>query len=418
MKILLSESQIRKIILKEAENKFTTLYDDQYIIVHTPNDNLVIPYGEDRQVTIYVGNKMKRPLVIYTVTNISTTDWGYRGEGDMTYEQKPAMPGKNLKIEFTLRGKQSQGSRNITSFDLAYFTPDGEKRTQIDLHWTSNSYQEGLSYCKGIYTDNALNNAKQYWLNWLQNPKTMEKYMKNWDMSVGQATRIFQDYINAINRVDMEFYTNNNDSTLAYVKHGNFNKAFNTTMFMPIHVNCGSSLLKVNNNPKIATETLVHEMQHLLDIIHPWDPNKSDLMAKYNRTVSKITNKLSKFGFKKTDTKSISDRMIADGFDTKTSSLFASYFLNIMKNDNESNYVADKNELSSRIFDMRKLLNLQPGQNITVQDIIKNKDSTPGYYLIMGYLMSELTLDQFLVLVNSHAKTTSPIDITGTSNLA
>lgn len=414
MKILLSESQIKKILLNERILKVSTIYVDEYIHVQTYNENIIIPYGEEENITIFVRNKMKKPLVIYTLTD---DDWGYRGEGDITYEQKPAFTGQNAKIEFTLKGKQSQGSNNTTSFDLAYFTPNGEKRTRIRLHWSSKSFQEGMNYCKGIYTDEALNNAKKYWLNWLQNPKTMEKYMKNWEMGVGEATRIFQDYINAINRTSMKFYVNNHDRALAYVQKRKFNTSFNTTIFMPIYVNCSSAPLRVNNNSKMASETLVHEMQHLLDVIHPWDPNKSETAAKINKTVSKVSNKLSKFGFKKTDSKVIINRMVDDGFNQTTASPIVMDYLNRMKDDNESDYIADKNELSSRIFDMRKFLNIQPGQDITKQQIITHTHTTPGYYLILGYLMSGLTLDQFLVLVNSHAKTTSPIDITGTSNL-
>jgi hypothetical protein len=86
--------------------------------------------------------------------------------------------------------------------------------------------------------------------------------------------------------------------------------------------------------------------------------------------------------------------------------------------ENDVHHLKNPNEVNSELSEARKALNLKPGQDITLDMLIKNVDNDAVMVFINIWMYSKKSITQFLSQQNSLAKNTSPIDITGTSNLA
>jgi hypothetical protein len=85
--------------------------------------------------------------------------------------------------------------------------------------------------------------------------------------------------------------------------------------------------------------------------------------------------------------------------------------------ENDVRHLMNPNEVNSELIETRKALNLKPGQDITLDMLIKNVDNNAVMMFINVWMYSKKSITEFLSYHNSLAKTTSPIDITGTSNL-
>jgi len=87
--------------------------------------------------------------------------------------------------------------------------------------------------------------------------------------------------------------------------------------------------------------------------------------------------------------------------------------------ENDVHHLKNPNEVNSELSEARKALNLKPGQDITLDMLIKNVDNDAVMMFINIWMYSKKSITQFLSQQNSLAKNTkTPIDITGTSNLA
>ena len=406
MKIQITESQLLKISLNEAPEKYKTLYEDDAIKVITEFEGVHVPFGETKDVTVWIYNKSLKLLVFWVDTNISRTDWGYRGEGPITHTQFPVAKGKYAFISFKLTARSaSSGGFHRSPFDIIYNPMDGKSvvRVNISLGWDNKGYNDSLKACKLIYSDEAINNAKSYWLKWLSNDTIVEKYKKIWGYSWEKTESIFKDYIKAVNRVYMDYVIQPNNNTLAYVQSNFLSRFYNSTAFMPIYVNCAENKLNYTNTVEKATQNLIHEIQHLLNTIHPWRPGnvtKKTITKKMSLMVMNLV-KIMKMK-KTTDEQEIIERMVNDGYDVKVAkSTTINYIDNVVKGTIKS-YVEDPDEIASRIFDLRRVLKLEPNQDIIKNKFIQNIDTTPGWYLTFDYIMSDLSLDEFLNQINTY----------------
>jgi hypothetical protein len=299
-------------------------------------------------------------------------------------------------------GVQSGTYAGTTSYQHDFQFPNDEKK---------------IEYCKKLFNDTSLNSAKSFWINWLKNPTTLQKYMKNWGMTKEQVSSIFNDYISAINKVKVEYYVNDDDeSTIAYVQPGLMSRLFKSTSYMPINVNCGTYVISKNNSVEAAVQTFIHEMQHILNEIHPWNPAKTN-NTKTKTSSSYLTDLVNSMSTKKVSTpvNIIVTKMIKDGFEKKAAERLAKVYVDDVVNGDYESYVKNTNEIASRILEFRRILNKQPGQDITPRELAINGKTNSGFWLIMGYLLSDLSLNEFLQQINSHARLESSPDKTGTS---
>ena len=214
--------------------------------------------------------------------------------------------------------------------------------------------------CKSTWSKN-LTPAKEYWIKWLSNPITKQKFKKNWNIkNDGEVNNIFKEYIDVLNKLTLVFYDNFN------VKHQTIRLAY--AYVVPkvdntkIYVNC-------SHLDKTPYESLVHEIQHILYDIKPLNPEKQvgDVFVT-NKTV-KMSPKdflnVEKFikNSKNTVSQSIQDTSKNYGFNTNTLSELLSRAKNYEKE--KPGYVCSETEKMSNIMAVRKYLGIKPGENIT-----------------------------------------------------
>ena len=222
-----------------------------------------------------------------------------------------------------------------------------------------------------------LKQAQDYWIKWLSNPITKQKFRTNWnvkpknDMIDGkEVDDIFEEYIDCINNSKLVFYDNTMIHAPGFSKV-NLTKTKSAYAFVlqktpeNIYVNCS-----LNDGDPLGS--LIHEIQHLLYFIRPLNPSIT------------IKNVFLKPGDKKLSIKDVYDSSKKnDSFDLENywkdvtnSAQFLGvepYILNDWASKSEDahtedpGYICRETEKASNIQSVRHLFNIKPGQNITPQ---------------------------------------------------
>ena len=411
-KIIITESQLQSIYLdlKEAQEskKDILLYEDENVKftvnVDAKANGVVIPMGDTKTTGIKVFNKSDAYMVI---TAKGSEEWGYRGESDLTFPKQPIKPGGFSFMHFTVDGtRQKSGGYNRSIINVTYIISKKlTKEVKLAIGWTSSSQEEAINYCKQKFNNAEFQGAKTFLINWLKDPITVKKYMKNWGLSLPEVQDIFNDYTNAIKNAYLEYTSKPNEWFLARVTPRVFNKIFNTAKGAPIQINCVQSML--DGHKESVKSILVHEMQHLLNLVHPWQPdNKSATISgavgdKNSPILDKLTTLIGSGEIRKKD--DIIERLEKDGFESYNAYDIATEYERLSADDDRADYTTRPNELSSFILGFRQQMKLQPGQDITPQQITNSKYDAQGYWLIMFYLRSGLPLVTFLSMINSYA---------------
>lgn len=213
--------------------------------------------------------------------------------------------------------------------------------------------------------------AKKYWVDWLSNKITKQKFIKNWSdkgYDINDVNRIFKNYMGSLNKLKLFFYNDSIDKingvnvsglrdAFAFVNEGSPNN---------IYVNCSL-------NDEDALGTLVHEIQHILYYIHPLNPD--DKVGEL--FVTKDTKKMGPLDFlskifktdnNKTDT-NLSQKInnISKKHNVSFDVLKNLYLNSHNYEKKKPGYACSMNEKMSNIMSIRKLLNIKPGQNITLE---------------------------------------------------
>ncbi len=246
--------------------------------------------------------------------------------------------------------------------------------------------------------------AKKHWIDWLSNPITKQKFIKNWsdkDYDINDVNEIFKNYINSLNNLKLFFYNNSIDKingidvngsrdAFAFVKENSPNN---------IYINCSL-------NDDDALGSLIHEIQHILYHIHPLNPD-----GKVGELfVDKNTNKMGPIDFLNTIFNPIGS-LLKTSKTSKTDNDLSQNIKNISKIYNikfdelkdlyssaseyekrKPGYVCSETEKMSNITSIRKLFNIKPGQNITLEMLkpyIKgDKHHTDIYWLLSCWALN------------------------------
>lgn len=210
--------------------------------------------------------------------------------------------------------------------------------------------------CKSTWSKN-LTPAKNYWIQWLSNPITKQKFKKNWNIkNDGKVNDIFKEYIDVLNKLTLVFYDNFN------VKHQDTRWAYAYVNLeednTKIYVNC-------SNLDKTPYETLVHEIQHILYHIKPLNPEKQvgDVFVTNNTVKMSPQDFFNVVNSTSTVNQSIQDTSKKYGFNTNTLSELLSNAKYHEKR--RPGYVCSETEKMSNIMAVRKYLGIKPGENIT-----------------------------------------------------
>jgi len=406
MKILISESQLQTITLNEVKLKdgVREIYQDNNVLVST------IDGGELNQ-------KFRGFVQVKNLTNQYMTilvekgnQWGNRGEEEIEYDKAPIKSYSYSNISFIIDpNKQQEGGYNKTNFNLTYFIKGNRKTINVNYGWFSAGKKNNLNNCKTDRGYDKLKLAVNWWKNWLNNDSTKSKFGKTFNYDNKKVENQFNIYNKLLDGIKLEYVYDTNLPNSAYVspsvlqrmniRDGGYN--------IPVTINCG-----VRDNDIVSTMT--HEIQHILADNHKFHPYSDNIFTFYKDMI--FTDKSKELSSVKDKKSNLSNFLVNTGFKPDDVSI-------IIKNyewrlENDVHHLKNPNEVNSELIEARKALNLKPGQDITLDMLIKNVDNDVVMMIINIWMYSKKSITQFLSQQNSLAKTTSPIDITGTSNLS
>jgi hypothetical protein len=405
MKIVITESQLQTITLNEVKLKdgVREIYRD---------DNVVVSTRDGREVSErFTGN-----VQIYNITNQyiiilveKGDEWGYRGEEEIEYDKAPIKPNSYSHINFIINpNKQKEGGYSKTNFNLTYFIKNNQKTVNVNYGWFSSGKKNNINKCKTDRGYDKLKLAVKWWKNWLNNDATKSKFGKSFNYDNKKVEYQFNIYNKLLDGIKLEYEYDTNRPNSAYVRPSLL-QATNIReggYFIPITINCA-----IRDSDIVSTMT--HEIQHILADNHKLHPYSDNIFKFYNDMLFTDTSKeLSSVKDKKSN---LSNFLVNTGFKPDDVNDIIYYYEWRLEND--VRHLMNPNEVNSELIETRKALNLKPGQDITLDMLIKNVDNNAVMMFINVWMYSKKSITEFLSYHNSLAKTTSPIDITGTSNL-
>ena len=95
---------------------------------------------------------------------------------------------------------------------------DNTSNRSIDTSSKLIKYYETINACKSSHSQTDLDKAINWWINWLNNKKTKEKYARNYNLSLDKVNKIFGDYKNAIKGTKIKYVIRPARSEIAYVR--------------------------------------------------------------------------------------------------------------------------------------------------------------------------------------------------------
>jgi hypothetical protein len=216
-----------------------------------------------------------------------------------------------------------------------------------------------------------LEKAKNYWIQWLSNPITKNKFLNNWkkvekNMTSAKVENIFKKYIDSLKVLKLYYYDNKSESdpllkdAYAYVNESIPDKIF---------VNC-------SQNDRDPYGTLIHEIQHMLYDIKPLNPEVQIANVFVNSNTKKSTIETF-FDFFKTSNQQSNQSMELRNIEINskkvgTTSDTLKWLLRKAKfeENNDPGYACRETEKMSNITSIRKTLGVKPGQNITKEMVL------------------------------------------------
>ena len=204
---------------------------------------------------------------------------------------------------------------------------------------------------------NTLLLAVKYWKDWLNHPVTKEKFMVNHQVDEKKLNEIYAKYLSMLDSLDFTFY----DNTYQFPNYSDSDLLVKSATEMDdiyafvsrrhpntIFYNCSLSDTDIKN-------TLIHEISHLIDYIHP-------------KSTAKQINKVFSRNIKPNKIAGLRKFMIKLGVtdENELKKIIDRYIKMVEK---KSNYDCDLIEKLANIQIMRSILNKQPGENITLLDL-------------------------------------------------
>ena len=241
--------------------------------------------------------------------------------------------------------------------------------------------------------------AKKWWIDWLSNPITKQKFKTNW--KVGADNKIdgilvddlFKKYIDTINKLKIVHLSNYpEDPQMVAMVIPKYTK---DTVF----VNC-----KLDATTK-PTEALIHEIQHILYSIKPLNPEKQIGDAFINNNTKILTPQ-----------EIINQTLGLQPYDTVFNQIPKKYGVTYqiyktwnervdLNSESDPNYVCKQSEKMSNIVAMRKLFKINPGQNITFEMLkpyinLEKKNINVSWFLMCWAKQGYKDIDTMLKDIN------------------
>lgn len=275
-----------------------------------------------------------------------------------------------------------------------------------------------MKACKSEYNQDLLIKAVNWWKNWLKNPVTFEKFRKNWNMDTYSVRNLFKEYESALDDIEIVHEYRPDMNMLAHVKGTNAFGSQPPQHKNKVYVNC---YLKRPINEKLST--LIHEIQHILFHTKPFHPRQKvskDLGFKISEPQSFWKSLFSSLGLGseaqssedsddilKGNTKlnKVAKNFLKDGIRTSRINFILNRYMDLIK-EGKAKYIEEPTEILSRLYEVRGVLNLKPGQNISVPQFVKliNENNKEIFWLTMSIIHSGKTIKEVLDSFNTYVR--------------
>jgi len=261
-----------------------------------------------------------------------------------------------------------------------------------------------------------MNQAKDWWLKWLSDPITKQKFKKNWNVGsngILKGTKvddIFKNYIDIINKTTADYYSANNpvtfvnkfdtskkrgmsDSTIAFVDQ----RLYGNKMI----INCS------NIEGQDVLTTIIHEIQHLLFDYFPLNPENKiqQIYSSKNTTlydpfkrfdqVAKIAMSGGTEDPEKLEGINMENLKIVSKKYNISEETLKNWYITALFQTRQgftANYVCNETEKMSNIISLRKNLNLTPSKNFSYKDFLpfinKQKEDVDAKWLILCWALN------------------------------
>lgn len=234
----------------------------------------------------------------------------------------------------------------------------------IGVGTTSN-----MERCKTLWSK-ASQDAIKWWKDWLSDPITKKKFLSNYSDKPYAVTLYYPKYFELLNKIKLNFYNdsmtkingiNTYPDAIAYVDEPDGN----------IYINCSSY-----PNLEEYEGILIHEIQHMIYDIKPLNPAEK-ISAVFGKNSSKKSKEEIKKEFISTPSNNaakFSAEIIAAAKKLNVEPIHIArikekYNETIKRYEHDPGYICRETEKMSNINGIRKLLGVNPGQNITLDMI-------------------------------------------------
>ena len=278
---------------------------------------------------------------------------------------------------------------------------------------------ENTSDCENSRGYDKLKLAVDWWKKWLNNDTTKIKFLKLHKENKNTVDKIFSNYNLILDNVKLQYVSDTSMNSSAWVKPKKGNTI--VSYFIPIFINCSI-------RERDIVSTMIHEIQHILNNYYPLRKGQTVLdflnpyTSSYDFTLNTKFNRYSapKINFNelqndKNKQKELYTHLTNMGFNSVGSNNIIDDFVWRLKND--VYHLETPNETTSIFYEIRKLLKLKSGENVTPEMLIKNANNENVVILLSVWLYSKKSLTEFLLdYNNSIAKNTdTPVGNTSTS---
>lgn len=293
---------------------------------------------------------------------------------------------KLIKQIETLGFKSSMGEADNIITGSRFVEDSFKLEKEIDLS-LSEVRKDKMTKCKSVVSPK-LPEAIKFWRDWLSNPITITKVKNNYNIARKNQTlnvyylykkhtveSAFKKYEDLLKSTRIIYY-NNSMSIVQSQTTMKSAQAFVTEPNGKIYYNC--SYYDTQDSEEIV-RTLIHEIQHMIYDILPLNPEKklSDVFVKPNTNLespeqikySSVINTIKQISNKTKYSKEIINASKKIGIEP--SMLFSLELdkKNKDKKQTDKGYWCRETENMSKIFEIRKLFGLKPGQDITLNMI-------------------------------------------------
>lgn len=286
---------------------------------------------------------------------------------------------------------------------------------------SSVSMESEVSACK-TKVQGLMGQAKDWWLKWLADPTTKQKFLKSWNVQPNGMVKgkkvddIFKNYIALINNIKPDYYTRNSPITLVNkldVRKGAAGEDNDTIAFVApkqfgfdkIFVNCS------NLEGQDALPIIIHEIQHILFDYVPLNP-ENKIMQIYSSKTSTPYDPMKRYdqvaqSYAKNDNSALlDDAENLKGINMKnltdtskkyniSQDILKKWYMEASLDTArglQSMYVCNQTEKMSNIMALRKMLNISPNQNIQYKDLLpyinKQKENVDTMWLIRCWALN------------------------------